>query len=778
MKRNNNLLKLFRAGFKLVPAPYKRKSPIMRDWRNKWVRSEEEFLNILKTNPALNFVIIPHDDWIVYDIDPRNGGLESYQKLKEYFGRTFKVATGGGGFHYYYRLPQDFDKSLRKDLKGYYGIDIKTSTGCLVAPESTHPNGKMYRIADDSIDTITEVPPELLKLAIKNEEYQNNTCTHKGIIQKGARNNTVTSYVGSLFRKGLMYKEVISLALNFNNRKCKPPLAKKEILSIVKSISRYNNAQQRKNNTKKFSVEAFIDDRDKPIGEVIEEILTERTIKTEVRIRLVCETIIKHLSENGKFYKACGKYYIFDNETKVLISIEKGNIGLKTLLARYQINAARDIFKIIYEALIVHCERFGEETEVYKFAHFNIVSGCLYLKNHNMIYKITEDNVIKCDNGTDGILFTDTVDVEPYEYVKNVDRDYLDEYLLSLANYSDTPYFHAEDAKQMVSIYLHSLFMPDLLQTKPIISTVGTKGSGKTTLLRIMLKCLYGKYADMTAMTNKMEDLDTIIAKRHFIVIDNLDTFSDGVNDKIASYATGVINEKRRLYSDGEVYKERVEAFIGISTRNPVFRRDDVAQRVIIINLDPLTKYSTERQIIEPVLRYRNEILSQIIQKLQYIIKLINEKKYATVSSSFRMADFAHFATLYLDNHARAERLLQNISQTQHALVLDGDILIVYLVKYIMDNQRTNIKSEWLTAAKLYKQLDGRAEVDRSDTLLRNEFRARYDNSISLGKRLSNIKSDISDFIKIETGKNRGNVTVYRISEGKHFDDLKNGLQV
>ena len=503
--KTNNLLKLFRAGFKLVPAPYKSKNPIMRDWRNKWVRSEEELLNILKTNPALNFVIIPHDDWIVYDIDPRNGGRESYQKLKEYFSRTFKVATGGGGFHYYYRLPQCFNKSLRKDLKGYNGIDIKISTGCLVAPGSTHPNGQMYRIADDSIDTITDVPPELLKLTIKNEEYQNNTCTHKGIIQKGVRNNTVTSYVGSLFRKGLMYKEVISLALNYNNEKCKPPLPKKEILSIVKSISRYNNVQQRKNNTKIFSVEAAIDDKDKSIGQVIEEILTEGKIKTEVRIRLVCEAIIKHLSENGKFYKACDKYYIFDNETKVLISIEKGNIGLKTLLARYQINAARDIFKIIYEALIVHCERFGEETEVYKFAHFNIVSGCLYLKNHNMIYKITENNVIKCDNGTDGILFTDTVDVEPYEYMNNIDRDYLDEYVLSLANYSDTPYFHAEDAKQMVSIYLHSLFMPDLLQTKPLISTVGTKGSGKTTLLRIMLKCLCGKYADVTAMTNKME---------------------------------------------------------------------------------------------------------------------------------------------------------------------------------------------------------------------------------------------------------------------------------
>ena len=383
-------------------------------------------------------------------------------------------------------------------------------------------------------------------------------------------------------------------------------------------------------------------------------------------------------------------------------------------------------------------------------------------------------NVIKCDNGTEGILFTDTVDVEPYEYVKNIDRDYLDEYLLSLANYSDTPYFHAEDAKQMVSIYLHSLFMPDLLQTKPIISTVGTKGSGKTTLLRIMLKCLYGKYADVTAMTNKMEDLDTIIAKRHFIVIDNLDTFSDGVNDKIASYATGVINEKRRLYSDGEVYKERVEAFIGISTRNPVFRRDDVAQRVIIINLDPLTKYSTERQIIEPVLRYRNEILSQIIA---LSLCPIHKNKILTISILNQQA----LLKILCGQYKQAKGLLkqsEKIGKQRH--FISGLAFSAELSAHILfaDNKKADAAKEARKAAKLYKQLDGRAEVDRSDTLLRNEFRARYDNSISLGKRLSNIKSDISDFIKIETGKNRGNVTVYRISEGKHFDDLKNGLQV
>lgn len=778
--KSDCLLELLRAGFKLVQAPYKRKSPVLRNWPKKWIRSEEELLNILKTQPLSNFVIIPHDDWIVYDIDPRNGGLESYQKLKNYFNRTFKVITGSGGFHYYYKLPKGFNKPLRNNLSAYTGIDIKTSTGCLVAPESIHPNGQRYRIADDSINTLTEVPPELLKLAIKQEEYPekvrnyNNKQNHD--IQKGGRNNAVTSYVGSLFSKGLEYKDVQLLADAYNSSYCKPPLSRREVAGIVKSISRYNNAQRRKNRDTKISVETVMDDKDKPIGQIVEEILTEGKMKTDIRFRLVSEVIIKDLSECGKFYKSNGNYYIFDNKTKMLISINKGNINLKTLLAKYRINAARDIFKIIYEALIVHCQSEGEETEVYKYSHFDIDSGCLYLKNHNMIYKITEDDVIKCDNGTDKVLFTDTVEVEPYEYINNIKEDYLKKCLLNLPNYSQMPYLSNNDAKTIVAIYLHALFMPDLLQTKPLISTVGSKGSGKTTLLRMMLKCIYGKYADVTAMTNKMEDLDTIIAKRHFIVIDNLDTFKDSINDKIASYATGVVNEKRRLYSDGDVYKERVEAFIGISTRNPVFRRDDITQRVIIIYLEPLTKFSTERQIIEPVMKYRNEILSQIIQKLQGIIKLINRKKFAKTSSSFRMADFAYFTALYLNNHLKAEDLLLRISKTQRALVLDGDILITYLVKYVAENRRSGFPPEWLTAAQFYEQLDGRAATEKKDTLFKNEFRERYENSISLGKRLTNIKSDISEYIKIEIRKNSGNVTTYRVSAGECFNELLEGL--
>lgn len=741
----------------------------------KWIMSEEQLCTILKHNPLSNFVIIPHDNWIVFDIDPRNGGMESFKQLEKSFIPTFKVQTGGGGFHYYYKLPQWFKKPLSKNLKDYAGIDIKTSTGCLVAPGSTHPNGNLYKIADDSINELANVPRNLLMLATKTEKCKKKKhYEHSNVIHKGGRNNAVTAYVGYLFRKDLDYKSVMILANQYNKEKCNPPLSLKEVTNIVKSISRYDNSKQRRAGQDRLEESKI--DVEKPIEQVVEELLIARKVNAEVRLRLVSEVIIKDLSERGKFYQSSGKYYIFDNETKQLITIDKGNINLKTLLARYRINAARDIFKVIYEALIVHCKLYGDETEVYKYAHYDIENFKLYLKNGQFIYKISADTVEKCDNGTDNVLFTDTVRVDPYEYIENLDKDYLSEYLLNLPNYSNMSHLKAIDAKKIVSIYLHSLFMPDLLQTKPLISTVGTKGSGKTTLLRMLLKCLYGSYAEVTSMTNKMDDLDTIIAKRHFIVIDNLDTFNDGINDKIASYATGVVNEKRRLYSDGDVYSERVEAFIGISTRNPVFRRDDVAQRVVIIYLEPLNTFATERTIIEPMLQHRSNILSQIINKLQDIIKLLSERKYEGVKSSFRMADFANFATLFFDSHTMSEILLQKVLSTQRGLVLENDILLVYLVKYINDNISAGVEPDWITASELYRQLDGRAAAEKGESLLKNEFKAKYDNSISLGKRVTNIKSDVSDFIRIETRKNGGNITAYRISAAEHFQDLKDGL--
>lgn len=774
--KTKELVKLHRAGFKLVPAPYKSKNPVVKDWLNKWIRSEEELLEILKNNTNSNFVIIPHDNWIVFDIDPRNGGLESFEQLRDNFAPTFKVKTGGGGFHYYYLLPKGFHKSLAKDLSkaGYAGIDIKTSNGCLVAPTSTHPNGNLYKIAEDSEEELIVIPMGLLKLAIRPDNYpqlvQTMRNSQTNIIPKGSRNNQMTSYVGYLFRKGHTLKKVLELVQKKNLRYCKPPLPYKELVNIVKSVSRYNNIEQ----ARKQREERAREIKEIGVADNVEAILTDKKQKAEIRFRLICELIIRDLNKNGKFYKSNGNYYIFDNRTKLLISIDKGNIHLKCLLNRYRINAASELYKAVYEALIVHCDINGQETEVYKYAHIDMKTNILYVKNGNCIQKITDKTVELCENGTDKVLFTDTVTVEPFTYTEQLDEDYLGKYILDLPRYSNTAYLNDKDLRLLTEIYLHSIFMPELLQTKPIISTVGIKGSGKTTLLRMLIKCTYGQNADVISMANKMEDLDTIVANKHFVVIDNLDTYKDSINDKIACYATRVTNEKRKLYSNGEVYRERVEAFLGISTRNPVFRRDDVAQRVLIIYLDPINQYSTEGNILRPMLEHRSKILSQIIQRLQSILALIKSGKYANYQSGFRMADFAHFTALYIDNGEAAEELLHRVVKTQQALVIEGDILLTLLTRLVYEKDKWNIK--WLTARELFRNLEFIIQQEIGDTVFSNDFKKRYDNPISLAKRLMNIRQEISDFIVVETKRARGNILMYQLAPGKHFEDWVESL--
>jgi hypothetical protein len=68
----------------------------------------------------------------VVDIDPRNGGHID----RELMTPTATVATGGGGWHLYYRHP---GTPLAAALPGHPGIDIKGDGGYVAAPPSVHP---------------------------------------------------------------------------------------------------------------------------------------------------------------------------------------------------------------------------------------------------------------------------------------------------------------------------------------------------------------------------------------------------------------------------------------------------------------------------------------------------------------------------------------------------------------------------------------------------------------------------------------------------------------
>jgi hypothetical protein len=89
----------------------------------------------------------------VVDIDPRNGG----QLDRELMPPTATVATGGGGWHLYYRHP---GHRLLPELPGHPGVDVKADGGYVVAPPSVHPaTGRPYRWVGGR--AVSEMPPAL-----------------------------------------------------------------------------------------------------------------------------------------------------------------------------------------------------------------------------------------------------------------------------------------------------------------------------------------------------------------------------------------------------------------------------------------------------------------------------------------------------------------------------------------------------------------------------------------------------------------------------------------
>jgi hypothetical protein len=89
----------------------------------------------------------------VVDIDPRNGG----QFDRALMTPTATVATGGGGWHLYYRHPGG---PTLPALTGAAGIDIKGDGGYVAAPPSVHPGtGKPYRWVGGR--GVAEMPPAL-----------------------------------------------------------------------------------------------------------------------------------------------------------------------------------------------------------------------------------------------------------------------------------------------------------------------------------------------------------------------------------------------------------------------------------------------------------------------------------------------------------------------------------------------------------------------------------------------------------------------------------------
>lgn len=172
----------------------------------------------------------------VVDIDPRNGGIESAGSID--LPETATAQTGGGGFHYFYKISQP--------LKGHElakGIDLQADGDYVVAAPSNHVLGSYQWLKDKAL---SDLPSILLNGSTPSaaggfivEPDQKTWVAEKLTIPcaRGSRHNTLTKLAG-YFRNVVPEPVALAILGEWNENFCEPMLDPVECTKTVRDLYR------------------------------------------------------------------------------------------------------------------------------------------------------------------------------------------------------------------------------------------------------------------------------------------------------------------------------------------------------------------------------------------------------------------------------------------------------------------------------------------------------------------------------------------------------------
>lgn len=142
----------------------------------------------------------------VLDIDPRNGGNETIERLAlagQSLPEVPTVRTGNGGKHHYFRLPPG---NLRSALG--QGVDVKGDGGYVVAPPSvtspsaSGPGGKYSWLASPTSVGTLELPSWAISEIVRRAP-PNATTSHKCVVSSSNSKIEGMSRLLSTSKKGI-----------------------------------------------------------------------------------------------------------------------------------------------------------------------------------------------------------------------------------------------------------------------------------------------------------------------------------------------------------------------------------------------------------------------------------------------------------------------------------------------------------------------------------------------------------------------------------------------
>lgn len=487
------------------------------------------------------------------------------------------------------------------------------------------------------------------------------------------------------------------------------------------------------------------------------------TPATEKR-RLISEEIMKDLNTIGCLYWDTERYEALYYDGQRIIPISPDNQRWKTLLnIRYRVVDGEPEFKVVNENLTAFINDRGVPV-VPKTSYFwDKTRHLLYIYNgEGLVYRLDGSVIETVNNGADGILFRDTLGMEPFTAAmrpKGVPT--LDEAIFSVPNYDEDLTKHTrQQAMALFKIWSYSLFFSEYMDAQPHLIIAGPTDSGKSMALQALGELLVGSQTTVSAVPTDRATFETAVSNAHYVFFDNVDTPNKWMEDALCEVATGIQFTRRKLYTTNDQIAFKVKCHLGMTTRNHWFTRADVATRLVVLYVERRDEKMSPTVILDRIRNNRNYLWGELLEDLNKIVATL--KFWKPTNHSLRMAAFADF--VLASSHALGlpdMALLSILDSNQKQTSRDSSILWSTLEMWVRKvgnrpetHERYYINNgAWLNASKLHTELRAVAQVSG---VLR-EYERQIPNTRSLVTQLKEIARDFAPLVTIET--RQGNPT-------------------
>jgi len=450
----------------------------------------------------------------------------------------------------------------------------------------------------------------------------------------------------------------------------------------------------------------------------------------------LCRTVDSRLLY---FRKSERKLYDLDaREFGHLITTESG------------LGASEAYFRFVLDALQAEAARLAP-TAVHTLGHYDVATGRLAISDGGPGVWVRERDGewMPSHNGADGLLFFSESDSEPWEPDFTA-ADGATAWFLDRFSFGDHELLKRSDFASLFLIALLQQYFPDLRRTRILPTFLGPQGAGKSTNVRLTGRLLVGPAFDVTGVSKNKEDAFVAgVTNRTVMGLDNADSKINWLEDGLATYATGLRHQLRRLYSTNEEISYRPRAFLMLSSRDAHFRRADVAERLLLLYCQRPDAYISEEEIFGELQRRRGAVMADL---LWLLAQAADAQQIAAPPMKFRMADYASFGWKIFRARGRDAEwidLLQRLERAQMEFASEGDGLIE-TVRLLLEQSGGGIQE--IESAALFKACN---EIASERGLWLPRSASGFGQKLTLMSRIIEAELDVKFIDRREHGRRR-----------------------